>query len=118
MDNWKILIISDKESQSYWKAMTSEINERIGPVRIFQENGLSEEIIDYPYDLVILDISKINELHHMITKIHLERSEIRIVVVTSSPTWKLTRDVYRMGAASLIRKSANQEKILQELLKI
>lgn len=115
MNNKKILIVSDAENQYYWSALTNEIKEKIGPVHILLDKDLSWKKIDDRYDVVMMDISNIEDLHNLIPGIRHDQPESRIIIISTTPTWKETRQVIRLGASNLIRKSFNLDEIINEL---
>jgi len=118
MNNKKILIISDIENLPYWRAIANNIKEKIGPVRIYVDEKFFLQMFEETYDLILVDISNIENLYNMIPKIHHEKPKSRIIIVSSTPTWKQTREFIRLGAANLIRKRSNQDDFIDELCRI
>jgi DNA-binding NarL/FixJ family response regulator len=114
----KMLIISDEGSQSFWQALTGEIKETIGPLRLILDEEVPAKGFKQTYDPIVMDVSDPENLHRMIPGIHEAMPESRIIIVTSSPTWKETREVLRLGAATLVRKSSNPEDMLAELREV
>ena len=115
MNTKNILIISDAGNQYYWSALANEIKNNIGPVRIVLDKDISLWRINHPYDVIVMDVSNIEDLHHLIPEIHHEQPRSRIIIISSTPTWKETREVIQLGAASLIRKSSNLDELINEL---
>lgn len=117
MNKMKVLIISDKENQHYWKSLTGEAREKTGSTQITLslEEDISHERIDQQYDVILMDISDIEDLFRMIPEIHAGQPGSRIIIVRSTPTWKFAREVLRLGAADLIRKNAHPAEIIEEL---
>jgi DNA-binding NarL/FixJ family response regulator len=112
----KVLIISDVDSMDYWDTLTEAAIEKAGLVRIELDQDVATQRIQQEYGLIIMDISDLKILYHHITAVHEQQPASRIVVLTSVPTWKLTREVLRLGAADLIRKSPNPDVVLNALL--
>ena len=116
MNTKKVLIVCDSENQHYWSSLTNKIKEKIGTVSILMDKDYSQQKINHPYDVIVMDISNIEDLHSLIPKIHHEQPGSRILIVCSTPTWKQTREVIRLGASNLIRKSSNLDEVINELL--
>jgi DNA-binding NarL/FixJ family response regulator len=115
MNTKKVLIVSDLGNQNYWNALTNEIKEKIGAVNIVLDKDLSWRRGNHPYDVIMMDISNLEDLHRLIPEIHHEQPRSRIIILSSTPTWKFTREVIRLGAATLIRKNSNLDEIISEL---
>jgi DNA-binding NtrC family response regulator len=115
MNTTKILIVSDAENQPYWNALVSKIEEQIGPVRLIQDKEISRWGINLPYDVILVDVSNLADLHRLIPKIHHQRPESRIIIVSSSLTWKQAREIFHLGAANLIRRSPDLDELIKEL---
>jgi DNA-binding NarL/FixJ family response regulator len=112
----KVLIISDTDSQSFWKAVEPEIERIIGPIKMVLEKNVPPDGFKQSYDPILMDISDPEDLYNLLPIIHKDQPESRIVIVTSAPTWKQTREVLRLGAATLVRKSTNPQDMLVELV--
>ena len=65
-----------------------------------------------------MDISDVDDLHTMISRLHKELPDGRIIAVSSTPTWKQTREILRLGASNLIRKSSDVDELIEELQKL
>jgi DNA-binding NtrC family response regulator len=115
MKTKKVLIVSDAGNQNYWRGLTNAITEKIGPVRIVMDKDIPALRFNNSYDLIVVDVSDIGDMHRLIPEIHQKQPTSRIAVISSTPTWKHTREVIRLGAASLIRKSYNPDEVIDEL---
>jgi DNA-binding NarL/FixJ family response regulator len=115
MNTKKVLIVSDSGNRYYWSALTNEIEKKIGPVRIVLDNDISRRINNHSYDVIVVDVSNIEDLYRLIPKIHHDQPRSRIIIVSSSPTWEQTRDVIHLGAAKLIRKNSDLDEVINEL---
>jgi len=110
-----VLIVSDVENQHYWKASINKIKNKNSLVNIIIANDISKLKKNNLYDMVMVDISNIEDLYRLIPEIHHENPMSRILVVSSTPTWKQTREIIRLGAATLIRKSSNLDEFINEI---
>ena len=79
------------------------------------DKDISRRKIEHIYDVIVMDISDIEDLYCLIPKIHYEQPRSRIILVSSTPTWKQTREILRLGAKNLIRKSSNLDEVIHEL---
>ena len=115
MSGKPILVVSDDGNQSYWSSVAQKIKDQVGSLHIVLAKEVSRQHTDHMYDVVLLDVSDIEELYLLIPEIHREQPRSRVIVVSSTPTWAMTREVIRLGASSLIRKSSNLDQIIDEL---
>lgn len=115
MDKKKVLIVCDAENLPYWDTLSKAVIKKIGSIDKELYKNITPQIIAKKYDLIILDISIIENLYSMISTLHQNEPSCRIIVVSSVPTWKFTREVLRLGAADMIHKGSDPDKILQEL---
>jgi len=115
MNTQKVLIVSDANNQYYWISLTKGIRKNIGPVRIVLDKDISQQWDNHLYDVIVVDVSNIEDLHRLIPEIHQEQPRSYIIIVSSTPTWKQTREVIRLGAANLIRKSTDLDEVIQAL---
>jgi len=115
MSKKRTLIVSDDGNQNYWLKITEEIKNQIGPVRNVSDKDVSQQSSEQKYDFIVIDVSDIEDLYRLIPEIRRDQPESYVVIVSSTPTWKQTREVIRLGASSLIRKSTNFEDVIEEL---
>lgn len=110
-----VLIICAAGNQSYWHNWINKIKEELRSVSIDIDKDISRRKNNNAYDMIVVDVSNIEDLRRLIPEIHHEQPQSRILVVSSTPTWKQTREVIRLGAANLIRKNSNLEEVIKEL---
>jgi DNA-binding NtrC family response regulator len=110
-----VLIISDAENQGYLKALADAIREKIGPVRTVMDRDVAPGWNGRHYDVIVVDVSNLESLYRLIPEIHRDHPKSHIIIISSTPTWKQTREVIRLGAANLIRKSSDLDEIIDEL---
>ena len=116
MNKQKVLIVSDANNQNYWSAFTNETRRKINAENVVLGSDLSWRKGNHPYDAIVIDISDLNDLRNIITEIHHDHPKSRIIILSSSPTWKFAREVIRLGAATLIRKSSNPDEVIDEII--
>lgn len=110
-----VLIITDIDSMEYWNTLTEAAKHKAGSVRIERDQAIDPKGFPQKYDWIVLDVSDLKALYQLIPMLHEQQPTSRIIVLTSAPVWKLTREVFRLGAADLIRKPANPELVLEAL---
>jgi len=115
MNTKKVLIICDSEYQYHWGGLANAIKGKVGAVDIILGNDISQWWNNHQYDVIVVDVSNIENLYSLIPEIHNELPSGRIVIVSSTPTWKQTREVIRLGAFNVIRKSSNLDEFINEL---
>jgi len=111
----KLLIISDEEGMAYWNTLSGTAKKKVGFVHIQLDKDIATQMIHEQYGAILIDISDISDLYRMIPVVHLEQPASRIIVVTSAPVWKFTREVLRLGAADLIRRRYTSDQVINEL---
>jgi DNA-binding NarL/FixJ family response regulator len=109
------LIICDEENRPYWDLISGEIRRKLGQVSLHFNSTLKGKSLTQAAEVVIVDISDIETLHRVIREVHEGQPASRIIVVSSTPTWKQTREVLRLGAANLIRKSSDADELIDAL---
>ena len=114
MRDSNVLIISDAGSQSYWSALAGEIEKEIGPARIVLDRDISALRNHRRYHVILVDVADFEELHELIPEMHQVQPESHIFIVSSTPTWKETREIFRLGAR-MIRKSSEPDEIIEAL---
>ena len=91
-----------------WQQVIDATARTIGRLCVAQEDEALQLIRQHPYDVVIIDAAKVEDMYHLITSFRVARPETKIVVVTMSPTWKRAREAFRVGATDYVRKSMNE----------
>ena len=115
MNTKKVLIVYDAGNQTYWENKAEAIEAQIGPIDLILDQNISKQKTFPGYDLVLVDVSDIEVLYRLIPKIHQELLQSRIIVASSTPTWKQAREYIRLGAVNLIRKSADPLETINAL---
>lgn len=98
-----------------WGQVIRAASDELGQLQITSECDGLKLIKHNAYDLIIVDAAGVAEVNQLVCHIHTQRPETKIVVVTTSPTWKRARDAFRAGAVDYIRKSLDTTKILSTL---
>ena len=63
-------------------------------------------------DFIIIDAVSVSDAIQVVTTIRAHRPDLKVIVVTTSPTWKQARRVFYAGATDYVRKSSDKHEIL------
>lgn len=110
----QIIVVSNK-SQSEWLFAVTKALKSLGNVQVLSENDAFIQVTasSLPPTLVIADASAIKKnITAYVSQLHNSQPDLPIVVVTSSPTWRRARSLFRAGAADYTRKSFDINKIV------
>lgn len=116
MNSKKVLVVCDDENRAYWNTAIDKLTKRIGPVRVAKDKKLTRQILAQSYDFVLINISDLRHLQDLIPRVHNKLPESQIIIVTSAPTWKHTREYMRLGATNLVRKSQDLDELIDDAL--
>jgi len=115
MKTKNILIVCDVGNQCYWNIWINKIKEKIRSANIEMDKDTSRWKNNNAYAMIMVDVSNIEDLRRLVPEIRYKQPQCRILVISSTPTWKQAREIIRLGAANLIRKSSNLEEIIKEI---
>jgi DNA-binding NarL/FixJ family response regulator len=115
--NKRIAILSNNE-HSPWLKHVSEVLGSLGKLIVYAEDVLandSAESCDMDVmDMLVVDASGLQmELAERVAWLHGRFPRVPIVVLTSSPTWRRARAVLQAGAADYMRRSLEDERLLE-----
>lgn len=113
--NKKQIAVLSNNGHSPWLKRISEVLGPLGKLTLYSECTLEAEAEpDDPYDLILVDASGLQmELAERVAWVHGRFPDIPIVVLTSSPTWRRARAVLQAGASDYMRRSTEDEILLQ-----
>ena len=98
-----------------WRQVIEEASAFLGNLQSSQEVDVFRLIHQQDYVLIVIDAAKVEDVFLLISSIRAQRPEARVVVVTTSPTWRRAREAFRAGATDYIRKSLNKRETLAAL---
>jgi DNA-binding NarL/FixJ family response regulator len=91
-----------------WQQVIEATARPFGSLCTAVEDEALRLIRQHPYDVVIIDAAKVEDMYQLIAMIRTGQPEAKIVVATMSPTWKRAREAFRVGATDYVRKSMNE----------
>ena len=111
---YSFLLIGEK-TESMWPLVVEQALSSLG---IFQM-ALEEQAVDLAagnhYDVIMLDSATVRDPVGLISKLRSQQPEVKIVVVTASPTWQRAREALQAGADDYFRKSLDVTQIRSKI---
>ena len=90
----------------------TEVLGSLGRLIVFSETMFEDEVNE-PFAMLVVDASGLQmELAERVAWLHGRFPEVPIVVLTSSPTWRRARAVLQAGAADYMRRSTEDNVLL------
>lgn len=114
---YKVLLFGSPENN--WYQTIEEVFKYFGKVDYQICKDFKTTIPIANYDLVIVDSQEVNDVNSLVSRLCYEFNESKVIVVTSSPTWRRAREVFKAGASDYIHKSYNKgalRKLFSKLL--
>jgi DNA-binding NarL/FixJ family response regulator len=107
------LLISDSIGQD----KNQIIRETLTALGSLQISPPKKEILiqEKHYDLVIVDAVSVFDPVEIVSQIRNKDSDIKIIVMSASPHWKMAKATIKAGATDYLPKSLTKEQILSAL---
>ncbi len=112
---YTVLIISDVQNENYWKPIVDVIRRRIGTGKIVDERIILQQNICPRFDLSVVDASNLARIPEIVQFLHLKEPGGKIIIVSTTPTWKKAREAFQIGATDYIQKRADPNEMASEL---
>ena len=100
----KVLLINGSKTD-YWEEVVRRALKPVAEVEATTEREGLELLGTHEFDLVILDATTIDEASLTIERILARQREARIIVATTTPTWRRARAAFRAGAIDYVSKT-------------
>ena len=75
------------------------------------KNTIDEHLVGSSYEVILIDGLVDEEVPELIGHIHRQQPAARLIVASSSPTWRRARDAFDAGAYDYVRKPHNVQEI-------
>lgn len=112
MDSIQIGIVSNNKKSPWLKQLVEALGV-LGEPTIYSEDSLDDEP-DEAFDLIVVDASGLQmELASRVGWLHGRFTNVPIVVLTSSPTWRRAKAVLRAGAADYMPRSIEGFRLIE-----
>jgi len=122
MPRSRSFLLIDGRRDPCWQQMVNDVLMPLGTLRVSNEREAVQHILQCDFDLVIIDAIAVENVPLLVSRIRAQCPNARVVVATTSPTWRRAREAFRAGATDYIRKSFDKRetcRVLQAtLLKI
>jgi DNA-binding NarL/FixJ family response regulator len=94
-----------------WVAAVRRALSDLGALEVVPEDQAAEAVAGRPYDLILVDAGVVDDAAVLVSSLRKERTGLRVIVFTSSPTWERARAAMQAGAVSYVRKSLEDKEI-------
>jgi len=113
-EKYYFLLISNSPDDP-WIQILQEVVTSLGSLQIAGEPEAIKLASQRNYDLFVIDAAKVENIFCLVSSIKEKKPSARILVVTTSPTWRRAREAFRAGATDYIRKSMNKAELCDNL---
>jgi len=113
MSRYRFLLVSNSPGD-YGHRVLEEALSALGPLQFAGEQRLASLLSGQAYDVVIVDAGAVTSAPDVVSQVRALNLNAKIVVVTSSPHWKIARAVFRAGATDYLLKSLDRAEILKD----
>lgn len=114
LDRYSFLLIG-AGAETRWPQVLKDALSPLGELHILSEAEAVRIVGEREYDVVLIDAGAVQDVIRLIARLRAQRPRARIVVVTASPTWQQSREIFRAGAADYIRKSLDKRKLRAQM---
>jgi len=97
--------------QAPWARALRQALSTMGDLYAVPEEDAVRSVAESRYDVVMVDAGAVQEATRIVYLLRATRADLRVVVFTSSPTWRRAREAYQAGAVDYVRKSLEAEQI-------
>jgi len=108
-------LLVGKAPEARWPMVLEQALAPLGQLHIVPEEEAVRAVSERSYDVVLIDAGAVQDVVRLITHLRAQQPQLRIVVVTASPTWQQSREVFRAGAADYLRKSLDKKKLRDQI---
>ena len=106
------ILLINGSSDGYWRQVLQEALSPLGSVAIAEEREALSQVLRQQHDVIIIDASAVTKAFELVSEIRRMRPDARVVIATTSPTWRLAREAFHAGATDYVRKTLVHSEIL------
>jgi len=107
----RFLLIGHREESLSFQNLAGALAD-LGDLEILPEKEAMQYVLQRRYDVVIVDAAAVKDEALLVARVRAQQPDTRIVVITSSPTWRRAREVLQAGAMDYVSKSLSQSEFL------
>ena len=111
MITYRFLLVSNSPGD-YGHQVLQEALSALGSLQLVSEEGMIPLLHGQAYEVVIVDAGAVKSAPETVSQVRDLDPSSRVVVLTSSPHWKIARAVFRAGATDYLLKSLDRAEIL------
>ena len=111
---YSFLLIGEK-TESMWPLVVEQALSSLGIFHMVLERQAVDLVAKNHYDVIMLDSATVRDPVGLIATLRSQQPEVKIVVVTASPTWQRARDALQAGADDYFRKSLDETQIRSKI---
>ncbi|MCL4296501.1 MAG: response regulator [Anaerolineae bacterium] len=108
------LLIGEK-AESQWPLVLEQALSPLGKLHIVSEQTVVKRGIHPDCDVIIIDAGVVEDAVTLVSSLHQQQPQARIIVATASPTWQRAREMLKAGAADYIYKSLDEKQLQSEI---
>lgn len=108
------LLVSNKPS-AQWASILREALSPLGKLHIASEADALHKVLVQHYAAVIVDAGAVHDVASITRDLCQRWPQARVVIATTSPTWKRAREALQAGATDYIRKSLDKKELYSEI---
>jgi len=108
-------LLVGKAPGARWPMVLEQALAPLGQLYIVPEEKAVCVISERAYDVVLIDAGAVRDVVQLVARLRAQQPRLRIVVVTASPTWQQSREVFRAGATDYLRKSLDKKKLRDQI---
>ena len=117
MSTYRFLLVSNSPGD-YGHRVLREAVSTAGSLQLASEEEVTSQLGEQAYDVVIIDAGAVTSAPEVVERVRGLDPNTRVVVVTSSPHWKIARAVFQAGATDYLLKSLDRAEILANMLAV
>lgn len=102
-------------AETRWPEVLKDALSPLGELHIASERETVRTVSEQEYDAILIDAGAVQDVTQTIARLRAQHPRTPIVVVSASPTWQQSREVFRAGAADYIRKSLDRKKLRTQI---
>lgn len=96
---------------SYWQGVLAEALSPIGSLLVVTELEAVGAAVERDYGAIIVDAGMVENFALLTAHICAQRPDARVIIVSTSLTWKRARDAFQAGAADYLFKGMNKAEL-------
>ncbi len=107
---YKALLVLDQQQCSSLRKF-KDVLSQLAEISIATEDQALGAILQDPYHAIIVDSLSVGSLTDFIDRVLERQVDAKVIVITASPTWRMTREVLQAGAYDYINKSLSPKEL-------